>query len=214
MNANTAYTYRLRAVNQDGASPWSNEVGVITPPLLPSAPGGLAVTAASATQIDLAWQDNSSEETAFALFRKSGAGDWTRIAVLAPTSHATPTGAWPRRRATCTGCGPLAWWGLRLEQRGERHDGPGSAHRAGGAQRLTLPNLSGVDRYQRAGDRLRAVPRAGDGQWLLLALLPAGSGAYLDFLVDAGVTHSYRVRAVGASGPSGWSNEVRWRVPG
>src|SRR5207244_4583078 len=52
----------------------------------PGAPSRLAAQAVSCTEIDLTWTDNSSNEQAFALWRKDGSGDWHRIAVLTPNS--------------------------------------------------------------------------------------------------------------------------------
>ncbi len=43
-------------------------------PTIPAAPSSLAATAASSTQINLSWVDNSSDETGFKVERKTGAG--------------------------------------------------------------------------------------------------------------------------------------------
>lgn len=51
-----------------------------TAPSAPAAPGGLTATAASSTQINLAWTDNSTNETAFKVERATSAtGPWTEI---------------------------------------------------------------------------------------------------------------------------------------
>jgi hypothetical protein len=49
----------------------------------PVAPGGLAARALSPTQINLAWVDNSADETGFEIERRTGTGDWTRLAIVA-----------------------------------------------------------------------------------------------------------------------------------
>ena len=52
---------------------------------VPAAPSNLTATAASATQVNLAWQDNSSNESAFKIERKTGAGGtWAQIAQVGP----------------------------------------------------------------------------------------------------------------------------------
>ena len=62
----------MRAIGLEGASGWSNEAaGTTLPP--PAAPVALAVSAVTATQVELTWADPSDNETAFALFRKSAA---------------------------------------------------------------------------------------------------------------------------------------------
>jgi hypothetical protein len=49
-----------------------------------SAPTGLTVRLISPTQIDLAWSDNSGDETGFEIQRRTGSGDWTRLALVGP----------------------------------------------------------------------------------------------------------------------------------
>lgn len=50
----------------------------------PAAPSNLSVRVISATEIQLAWSDNSGAESGFAIERREGAGDWARIAVVGP----------------------------------------------------------------------------------------------------------------------------------
>jgi|GEM_PF-1350063 len=67
---------------------------VIVPPT-PTAPSGLAATAVSSSQINLAWTDNSTNETGFKIERKTGAGgSYSQIATPAAntTSYSDSTG--------------------------------------------------------------------------------------------------------------------------
>lgn len=60
--------------------------------LPPLAPGGLAATTASSSQIDLSWTDNSSGETGFKIERKTGSGGtYAQIATVSAgvTSHSS-----------------------------------------------------------------------------------------------------------------------------
>ena len=72
----TTYYYRVKAYNQKGDSGPSNELSFTTSaaPTIPNAPTGLYATAASSTQINLAWTDNSNNETGFRIERM-GSGD-------------------------------------------------------------------------------------------------------------------------------------------
>ena len=74
--AGTTYDYRVRAFNTGGPSEYSNTAEATTSvgPLPPGAPSNLAATAASASQINLSWTDNSSDETGFEIERCQGAG--------------------------------------------------------------------------------------------------------------------------------------------
>ena len=64
----------MRATNAVGDSAYSNEASATTQLSPPAAPSGLTATAASTTQINLTWTDNSSNETGFKIERKTGAG--------------------------------------------------------------------------------------------------------------------------------------------
>ena len=80
----TTYTYRLRAFNSGGDSPWSNEASVTTaagvpvpaPPLAPS----YLVASLDTAGVDLAWTDNSADETRFALERAEGGAAFKMLA--------------------------------------------------------------------------------------------------------------------------------------
>lgn len=73
LSPNTAYFYRVRAYNAGGNSDYSNDANATTLPNAPKAPGNLAATVASNSQIDLTWADSSNNETGFKIERKTGA---------------------------------------------------------------------------------------------------------------------------------------------
>ncbi|MDZ7364066.1 MAG: fibronectin type III domain-containing protein [candidate division KSB1 bacterium] len=81
LNPNTPYVYRVRAFNITGNSAYSNEANATTAPEPPLAPSGLTATAISNTQIDLAWTDNSSNESSFLIeYKLSSAATFTQLA--------------------------------------------------------------------------------------------------------------------------------------
>ncbi len=76
----TTYYYRVRAYNSAGNSNYSNESNATT---CPAAPSDLSATAASSSQIDLSWTDNSSGESGFKIERKTGSeGTYAQIATV------------------------------------------------------------------------------------------------------------------------------------
>jgi streptogramin lyase len=100
LRPNTAYTYRVRATHGYYASRWSNEASATTlsPP---AAPTGLSAHAASSSQINLSWTENSRSEMAVTIWRKNGSADYSRIAVLGPsTSRYADTGLRPNTTYT------------------------------------------------------------------------------------------------------------------
>jgi transcriptional regulator CtsR/regulation of enolase protein 1 (concanavalin A-like superfamily) len=108
LTASTTYYYRVRATNSLGDSPYSNEANATTSSTIPTAPSNLTVTAASSSQINLAWTDNSTNETGFKIERKTGsAGTYAQIATVgtgvtgySDTSVAAATTYFYRVRAT------------------------------------------------------------------------------------------------------------------
>ncbi len=83
VSASTAYQYRVCAENATGDSDDSNTVAVTTPaepPTLPVAPTGLAATSVAASNVNLQWVDNSSNETLFKIERApASSGSFVQI---------------------------------------------------------------------------------------------------------------------------------------
>src|SRR5690606_29048847 len=48
----------------------------------PASPSGLAATAVSSSRIDLAWSDNSDDESGFRIERSTNGSDWSQIATV------------------------------------------------------------------------------------------------------------------------------------
>ncbi|MGA8849622.1 MAG: fibronectin type III domain-containing protein [Dehalococcoidia bacterium] len=83
LNWNTTYYWRVNASNSYGTSSWSRYgyfKTAVGPP--PNAPSNLVATPISSSRIDLTWQDNSSDETGFAIERKTGSGFYSQIATV------------------------------------------------------------------------------------------------------------------------------------
>jgi hypothetical protein len=83
LDAGTTYYYRVQAYNGGGASADSNTANATTFPATatPAPPTNLVGTANSATQITLAWADNSNNEQGFLIERALGSGAFVQIAI-------------------------------------------------------------------------------------------------------------------------------------
>jgi len=81
---NTTYYWRVNAANSFGStSSWSSSryfKTAIGPP--PEPPSDLIATPISSSRIDLAWQDNSSDETGFKIERRTASGSYSQIATV------------------------------------------------------------------------------------------------------------------------------------
>ena len=67
--ASTTYQYRVVSFNDAGNSSFSNTATATTLTALPAAPSALTATAVSSTRINLAWTDNSGNESGFKIER-------------------------------------------------------------------------------------------------------------------------------------------------
>lgn len=98
LSASTTYYYRVYAYNVAGASPYSNVASASTqaPLATPLAPGNLRITSVAKTWISFAWNDNSSNETGFAVERSSDGVNWSQIGTVpANSTGATNSGLNP-----------------------------------------------------------------------------------------------------------------------
>jgi len=82
------YAYRVAAYNAGGLSAYSEEVIVTTPDVVaPAAPSDLKITEVTASQIKLAWTDNSDNEEGFRIECRLGASDkWVVIGGRVPAN--------------------------------------------------------------------------------------------------------------------------------
>jgi uncharacterized lipoprotein YddW (UPF0748 family)/fibronectin type 3 domain-containing protein len=90
LDADTSYYYRVHAENAGGASDASNTATAKTLQAIPAAPENLAASAASSSQIDLTWEDASSNEDNFLLYRTASLGSTMELVATLPagaTSH-------------------------------------------------------------------------------------------------------------------------------
>jgi hypothetical protein len=80
LNGSTQYFYRVRAFNAAGKSSWRGPVGAKTQkPGTPDAPSNLVALVVSSSQVDLAWADNSNDETGFKIYRRVQGGLWALL---------------------------------------------------------------------------------------------------------------------------------------
>ncbi|MCU0444436.1 MAG: T9SS type A sorting domain-containing protein [Microscillaceae bacterium] len=87
LSPRTQYFYRVRLLSAAGNSDWSNIAGAFTADIS-TAPSNLQGTSTNPNLVELTWQDNSNNEFGFILYRASVFTDFEfeEIAVLAPNT--------------------------------------------------------------------------------------------------------------------------------
>jgi hypothetical protein len=190
--------------------------GLLTPRqvlfLPPRAPNGLAATASSSTQIDLAWTDNSDDETAFAIWRKSGAGTWARVGVVPPNSTSfsdtglTPATSYDYRVRAISNVGASLWTSI--------------ATTVTRPQSLAAPTDFTVNAVSSCQIKLTWTDnstnetafeiwrKVGSGNWVFLSYMPANSISFTDTNVSGGISYTYTIRAINSPLASSFATAV------
>lgn len=183
------------------------------PPTIPSVPSSLRATVASATQINLAWNDTSVNESGFKIFRKTGSGGtWTQ----ATTASQNVT------TYQDTGLSSGTTYYYYIVSTNNTGDSDPSAEVM--ATTLTLPtaptslkattvsttqiNLSWTDSSgNESGFRIRRRSTT-TGSWTVIASVGQNVTSYQNNGLTAGRTYYYVVTSYNSSGESVLSNQV------
>ena len=203
----TTYWYRVRATNAAGASAYSNVDGATTQDIPPAAPGALGATAISDSRIDLAWTDNSANETGFRIERSPDGLAWAEIAVTGADVTAHPdtgltseTTYWYRVRAT-NGAGESAYSSPATAT--TLLTGPSDLV----ATAVTDGRIDLSWRDNSSSEIVFRIERSPDGaSWSEITIVPADTTTYSDFGLAALTTYFYRVRATGPSADTPYSD--------
>ncbi|MDX1675049.1 MAG: fibronectin type III domain-containing protein, partial [Longimicrobiales bacterium] len=216
VNQDRRYGYRVRACNGAGCSPYSNQATATTSPFAPS---GLTAQAASASQVDLSWVDNSATETEIRVERRVVGGSFTRTATLGPnvTTHrdttVQPETDYEYRLQACNddGCSTFSGTAAVTTPPVPIPGAPTSLTAATVSR--TRIDLAWTDNS--AEETGFEVERRGPGenQFTLLAAVAADTVTYSDTTVAEDGTYVYRVRACGSGGCSEYSNNASATTP-
>jgi glucose/arabinose dehydrogenase len=213
--ASTTYDYRVRARNAIGDSSYSNIASatsggpVVT---IPSAPTTATATAASGTQVNVSWVDNSNNETQFIVERSTGAGS-TSFAQVGSVGANTTTFS-----DTTVAAGTTYVYRVYA-----KNTAGNSAY--SNTTQVTTPAPSGLPAAPSAftaallaGSQVRLnwtdnannetgfnIERRYAGWiWETLTTVGANVATYTDTTSFAGVVYEYRIRSTNASGQSAW----------
>ncbi|MDZ7303603.1 MAG: fibronectin type III domain-containing protein [candidate division KSB1 bacterium] len=216
LTASTQYCYRVRAYNAGGNSSYSNEACATTLSNLPAAPSNLTATPITNNQIDLAWTDNSTNETGFKIERKSESeASYTQIDTVAAnvTSYQS------------TGLFGNINYSYRVRaynangNSGYSNEANATTLMKGPANLVATPvsssqiNLTWTD--QTTNETGYSIERktGTSGTYAVIGTAGANATTYSDSGLSANTEYCYRVRATSATNVSVYSNEACATTP-
>jgi fibronectin type 3 domain-containing protein len=217
VSAGNVYCYRVRAyLSGAGNSAYSNEACAST--AIPAAPTSLTAKTLTATRIDMAWKDNSTNETGFKIERKTGvSGAYSQIALLAAnlTTWADTTVSAGitycyRVRAYLTGAGDSAYSNEACACTAIPAAPTGMTATAVSGSQINLSwkdnsaNETGFKIWRKVGT---------GGSWAVRATVGANVTSYQDTGLAPCTLHTYGVVAYNACRDSGASNAASATTP-
>jgi subtilisin family serine protease len=227
LQTGTTYSYRVRAFNTAGNSAYSNvaEGTTTAAPSVPNAPSNLVAVAVSTTQIDLTWQDNSSNEdnmridrcVGTAAFCDANPGNFVEVIGIAVNStswsftNLTPDTTYSYRVRATNSNGSSAPSNT-AEATTQAPPSPPNApsNLAAVAVSASQIDLTWQDNSgDEQGFRVERCQGAGCSDFVQVAELAANTTGYSDTGLQADTTYSYRVRAFSSNGDSSYSNTAQ-----
>ena len=208
---NTFYSYRVAAFDSGGDSYYSMTVNATTQPLPPFPPSGLTARPASTNQLELAWVDNSNNETSFEIERSTDGINFNLIATVpaGTTSHMD------------SGLADSTRYHYRVRAKNAGGNSDYSNQASGTTLASTPPsapsnltlqaisssqiNLSWQDNA--GNETLYFVEMAtGNGSFTQVTQISANSQSYSATGLNPNTRYTFRVRCANNAGFSGYSN--------
>lgn len=213
------YYYRVQAFNATTSSNFSNQAWATLPP---TAPTGLAASAASSTRINLSW-GNVSGETGYKIERSVNGVNWTQVGTTGTdvtsfqdTTVSANTTYQYRVRATNAG-GDSAFSNLASATTPATPTAPvapvAPSNLGAVAVNARRVDLSWRDNSgNESGFRIERSSNGGRN-WSQIAQVGANTTSFSDTSVSRLKTYVYRVRAFNSVGNSAYSNAVQVSTP-
>jgi phosphodiesterase/alkaline phosphatase D-like protein len=208
--ANTTYYYRVRATNGNGDSANTSTANATTQNAIPAAPSGLTATAASSTQINLGWTDNSNNETGFKIDQATDSGFTQNLTTVTVGANVTTYSA--------TGLSTNTTYYYRVRSTNTLGDSANTSTASATTQVATLTAPSGLtatavsssqinlgwtdNSNNETGFKIDQATDSGFTQNFTTVTVGANVTTYNATGLSSNTTYYYRVRATNANGDS------------
>jgi hypothetical protein len=211
--AATTYYYRVRAVHDGAYSAYSNVASArtLSAGTIPAAPSNLTAAAISSSQINLAWTDHSSNETAFRVERSpAAAGPWTYIGATTLTGYGDsgrlPSTTYYYRVAAYNSYGTSAYTNTAWATT-QGTSGVPSAPSSLSASAVSSSQINLAWADTSSNETGFKIERSTSTiSWAQIATVGTNVTSYSSTGLSASMTYSYRVRANNTAGDSAYSN--------
>ena len=213
----STYNYEIRANNSSGGSSYSAPASATTPlGGTPVAPSNLSATAASSTQINLAWNDNSNNESGFLIERSTDGVNFSQIGTTAGnvTSYSdsglAPGTSYTYRVRATNSAGNSLYSAIASATTFALPAAPSNLLASAVSQ--TQINLSWTDNAGGSAGFILFRATSSDN-FVQIATVAAGVTSYADTGLTASTTYSYKVLASNANGQPDYSNIASATTP-
>lgn len=200
LSPSTLYYFKIRATNDDGDSALTTAASATTPSAAPSA---LVATVVNDTSIDLAWDDNSSDETGFKVSQSEDDISYSPVITTDPdvTSYSV------------TGLTPSTLYYFKVAAT----NGDGDSALTTAASATTPPAAPSVLTATVASERhidlawtdnatgetgFKVERKIGSGAYIQIATAAANAVSYADTTTHHNQSYTYKVRAYDVNGNS------------
>jgi hypothetical protein len=212
LTANTTYSFRVRAYNSVGNSSYTSCASATTGLTgTPAAPTGLKATSASASLINLAWTDNSTDETNFKIYRKTNSGTfsllYTTAANIVSYSNTTAAGndltntySYYISACNAAGCSPATNTAAVPFKPTSISTSAVSSTQINLSWTDNSSNETGFEIYRKAGNC------SSTNTWTLINTTAANAANFNNTGLTSGQTYSYRLRAFNISTAAPYAN--------
>ena len=219
LQSSTLYYFRVRAFNSFGNSTYSNTANATTLGTPPADPSSLTAQAASPTQINLVWSDQSGNESGFRIERSTDGANFTEIAVTAANATSyqstglTASTLYYYRVRAYNATGTSGYTNIASATTLAPPAVPAApTNLTLSASSSTAINLTWRDNSSNETEFW--IERSDNGSsFTQVAIVPSNITTYLNTGLQPNRRYYYRVRAHNSAGNSGYSNTANTKMP-